>query len=734
MRADSDFRVQGWQTAPGGALTILSQSITNLSGASLHMAPASGSNAATAPGAAYSAGVTYDYGFYNTQKTVNQAWTAGGFTFGFNGKFNSGSSIPLGGIGGNPYPDFCFDGTYYWAIAQNAVSGAMSVQYSTDLKNWVITTTPAVSGGLSGSATIFSLGGGVVGLIGNSSALTTQDVWYTSNQGTSWSVKALGTFTAAAAGTGYGIATGNSTYPHVVLMSATSTTGGGIYVGSITGTMTQVVSTPADAQPYHQIKIIDGLILIFNITGRAVYSATASSVTLNTGAAWSTATWSATGAPGLILDYTYNPTSNVWVLTCGGAGVYTFPNSGTAGTATKPTGTIVLTNRTMPGTNATWYIVWWTGAQTVAIGAWGQIATSPDGTTWTLQPAQMIPQGQIANNRPTACSFVFSIYDGTKYVLVGASSGGNFLATTTDLVTNYTCMYCSDAAESVLPNNYGVVGVFSGTAPATTGLWTCNSTLLGLSVSAISGGNRTVGAVINSTAAAVVSSTLSATSPINHYYELVATKDPGTINSFFVSLYIDGSLVNTTTTSYPMGSSSSDTTSLLILCLNRSCNFAAYDDMYFLLNDGLGVTGPQGPVNIIARRPETDIQDQWIKTGGTSNSLSVNQAALSSLSTNYVSSAASGNKDIYACSDTIPAGYQIRAVQMEAFFTNTGVSEPEITIGISSGGTESDSPTTTLVGNTPNYIPFIFQTNPNGGVAWTAAAVEAAEFVITHVA
>jgi hypothetical protein len=184
-----------------------------------------------------------------------------------------------------------------------------------------------------------------------------------------------------------------------------------------------------------------------------------------------------------------------------------------------------------------------------------------------------------------------------------------------------------------------------------------------------------------------------------------------------------------------MASSTTDTTSLLIIVLSRRNDFVGYDDMYFTVQDGTGVVGPLGPVNIITSPPTTDVSDQWVKTGSAaSNSLSVNQPAFSSQSANYVSSANAGDKDVYSSANTLPAGYTVKAVQVEAYFTKTSTSSPTANVGIVSGGSESDSANVTASGTSAVYVSQIANLNPNGNAVWNNAAAIAAEIALNHVA
>jgi len=337
-----------------------------------------------------------------------------------------------------------------------------------------------------------------------------------------------------------------------------------------------------------------------------------------------------------------------------------------------------------------------------------------------------------------------AIYDGTRYVLFSDPTNG-VIATTPDFQTGYQATYFAEAAETTSGYLSGI-GVWAAVPPFGTTFTLAavtGNTNYGQGVrivaGAVSGANRPVqvwqGNNSGTSFQLFTTAPNVSTTPLYHYYELKATKDPATVNNFFISLYVDGTLQSgIQAASIQLGTGTSDTTSLLILALQRSGQWTLFDDLYFTLDDGTGVVGPLGAVNIVARRPNSDVQAQWVKNGSAaSNSLSVNQPALSSGSANYNSSNNAGDKDIYASSDTLPAGYTPRAVMVEGVFTRTSSTAPTVNIGLKSGSTESDSGNVSLSNNNATYVSQVFQTDPNGGAAWTKTAVQNAAIVANHV-
>jgi hypothetical protein len=718
MRDDSDLRAQGWVASPTLQPMAFAGSLSSLNGVSLRSIGAGASNTG-APGAS---GVP-DPGFFNTGITVNQAWQAGGFVWGFNAKLNGAVANSYGTSSSNNQNQVCFDGSLYWAV-QKTGGATYNVATSPDLKTWT-TTTAQPAGGTGQGASIFYMGGGVVGVISGAYNSTTGNlVYYTSNNGASWSTSVqMGTYSSGSAPVeGIGFATGNSTYPHGIAFGTgavmSNGTYGGIWIGNLATGMVQVANFTSLGFYVTGRPFIQNGIIVINSQGTQQFSATASNSALNTAGAWTASTFAAIGNKGSLA---YSPTANIYVIATS-AGLYTFPNTGGTNTPVIQSGTITTTQRSSV---AAMYGVYWTGTQFVAHGASGYILTSPDGVTWT-NTSHVLP---LAG----AFSWTTSLYDGSKYVLFSDANSG-VIATTPDMVSNYAVQYVMEGAEgNALVNGNGHTGVYSGTAPSpTTGLWTPTANFFGFALGALSSGNRQMN-IINAGSGTEATRTLNGVqaNPI-HYFELVCKAAAGA-NAFTHEIWVDGQPLYQGATGIVMGSGSSDTTSFLILCLDRFFTITGYDDSYFNLIDGQGLSGVLGIVNIVAQRGETDTQAQWVKTGGAaSNSLSVNQPALSSSSANYVSSSNAGDKDIYATTDTLPAGYTPKAIQNEAYFTKTSTTAPVVNIGSLSGSTESDSANATISG-TGAYVSQILEKDPNGNVALTSGAVNAMKFVLNHI-
>lgn len=724
---DSDLRAQGWAPNPSKttARNVLAvPSVTGVGGFSLRpLGPYNNPLSSTTWGSA----AANDFGYFNTGITVNQAWLAGGVTFGFGIKFNSGVSASYGAGSSSNCGQACFDGTRYWAI--RLVGATFNVAYSTDLQNWVVTATqPAAA--LWNQATISYVGGGVVAVISNNTTSAALIVYYTNNQGASWSTSTLETVGNAQSGsTGVCIATGNASFPHAVITCSSASTSincGGVYVGTLGGTMTKVATaTGASFTALARPRAISSLLVMpLGTNGNAIYSATAANASLNTTGAWSTATL---GTSVIVNDIAYHPTSNLWVLATT-TGIYTFVNTGAAGTPVAPTGAQTLTQRYSTVGMSNVHLV---GTTLVATGLFGHIITSADGITWAESGGHLLPVGTSGVDWRSAT------YDGSRYVLFSDGTSG-VVATTPDLQTNYAAQYVMEPAEVAQALSATVLGtgLIPGGAPSsTTGQWSMagSSNPAMLQLGPVSSGSRPFILDAFNTAVSLLTGTIS-TVQLYHYIELKYIKATATANTFTVAMYVDGILIGTSA-AIAYGSTG-DTTSVLNIVFQRNGVFTAIDDIYVTLDDGVANTlqGPIGIINIIAQRPETDVQAQFVKSGSAaSNSLSVNQPALSSGSANYVSSATAGDKDIYGTTDNLPAGYAPKAIQVEAYYTKTSTSAPVVNLGLVSGGAEVDGAQVTINSGTPVYVAQVFEKNPNGNVAWSASTVNAAQFVNNHV-
>lgn len=718
-RDDSDLRAQGWLASPTSDYVGFPGASTSVGAVGLRQwsAASAGANVVGAAAAA-------DPGYLNTGITVNQAWTAGGFTFNANATFYGGTAGNVIGsfIGSSQFPNqIVYDGTQYWAIQ----TSPLQVVTSTDLVKW--TATPAQPASLSASAgnSVSYMGNGVVMVVASGAAAVQAS--YTSNNGVSWSTQNFG---ASGGGNiyGAGCATGNATYPHCVAINSSATSSfNGVWVGTLGGTMTQVTSGGYAATGLlSRPKVINGYI-ICTLGNNGVYSAQASNASLNTTGAWTK--WTYTGQN--LTDVNYFQPANAWFVSGHQAGVVSIPNTGGAGNPVPPTtgsSTSVYANPVygimVSSTNIT---------LPVFTNASGNVSlvTSTTGASgsWTNTSRVLPYLGASVNGWKDV------YYDGTKYLLCSyASSAATSacIATTSDGLKDWQVKYMSDVTPSTT-GGFSGLGVCAATAAPTSGsAWTQVGGVAWLNCSTPSAGSSTISLYTAAGTTANLTATQSS-SILTHSYEVRAVA-AATANSFNISFYIDGTLQGTTASPVAFGSGTSDTTSLLILNMPRSGNWQQFDDVVLTLDDGLGIVGPLGPINIVSRRPTADVSTQWTRVGtAASNALSVNQNALSSQSSNYVNTYTDGGKDVYSSTDTVPANYKVKAVQVEAYFAKLGTSAPVANVGIKSGSTESDSANLTVTSANATYVSSIAQTDPSTGAAWTQTGANNSQFVINKV-
>ncbi|QBQ74659.1 hypothetical protein BcepSauron_279 [Burkholderia phage BcepSauron] len=737
-RDDSDLRLQNWSVSPQAPTTkkvTFAPSVTNVPGTSLRPVGAFQSSAASS--ALWGAAADQTWGYYNTGYTVQQAWNAGGITLGFGAKLNSNAGYYVSAALGQGCG---FDGTRYWGFRR---ATGTNISTSPDLINW--TDTPAqISGAL---AMTYSQTSSVPLVVSNTSTNTTA-INYSTNNGSSWTNVALPvTPSASVSSPMCPVDTGNSAFPHVVpVISNTSSGFQGIMYAMVgdakkgAGNFTLASSGGGATQAINAVSTVSrllggssGVVALF-YSGYGLMAVAANSA-LNTSGAWTSFTVTATGwtAPGpsgnYITDMAFLPAANRYVFATNMGLMYATNPGGTPGTPSPLSGTVTMTlGLSLPVLPTQLILV---GSTLYAVTNGGSVYSTLDGVTWTLvgTPLTNVATGGYTNY----------LYDGSKYVLFSSSVTG-IIATTPDMVTNWQALNVYEALDATATGLTGGVGsglvVSASGAPAANGQFTVFNTyggFLHLFVAGASGGNRQWGildSVGNSTT--YLTGSLSATSNLYHYFEMRYVKNSASVNQFDVYMYIDGVQIGSKFT-YQF-TRNIDTTGLFLIGFQRSGCFTAIDDIYVTLEDGTGLSGNLGQINIAVQRPDADVQAQWVPTGGSgTNASAVNQAALSSLSSKNVASSNSGDVDVYSSADTIPAGYTARAQLVETYFTKTSTTAPVVSVGLRSSGAETDSSQVTVSGTTPAYVSVLSDIDPNGNKAWTTNSIKASQFALNHI-
>lgn len=726
MRNDSDARAQGL-LAPAGSSTTLTLSVpsfTGVNGFALRPIVYASDDNTTLPGAS---GAT-DIGYINTGVTVNQAWQAGGITVGASATlYQSGRFLPGNGAassGASCNRVLAFDGTLYWALQ------ATSVWTSPDLVNW--TQTPSTPTAILGTtSSIYYMGSGVVMVTAGGSFQTNLTVAFTSNRGASWTTQTLFTQSTTYATYGAGIATGNPSFPHVIVVGyGTSTSNHGVYVGTLGGTFTKVSSASIAFSGSPFCKLVNGYLICG--AGGVLFSAKANDPNLNTAGAWTVTT----GFSATMVDMDFYPKANAWIAVDSRATpfVASLVNPGTSAAPLPPTSpTCTPISNNSFGCNVT--IIGETCIATggTTTGSSSLYLYSTDGATWNTKFTVAPITGATY---PIAFSgqyfgWVSAIYDGSKFIKIGTGSRATFpciIATSPDGINNWQIVYCADQATGSQGGYAGFGFVTSTTAPQSGTAWQ-----IGTSRALINADSSLNLAVWGASTTTALTTVTGLTTPATHYYEITLTPVAGNPNQFTFTVSVDQQ-VKYTSPAYIFGSSASDTTSVLVVTFPRSSRLSNWDDLYITLNDGNGLVGPLGTVNIQTLRPSSDAQAQWTPGGVTqsSNAQTVRSSALSQ-ALGYVTTSTDGASDQYSTADTVLSNYSVLAAKVETFVEKTSVSPPVVTVGLKSGEVEVDSPQITVNNSTYAMISQIVEKDPNTNANWTPTSIGAAKATVTKI-
>jgi hypothetical protein len=694
----------------------------------------------------------YDFGMIDTGKSINDLWKAGGFAVGFNATFNKRQQTEV--AMGMP-SQIVYDGSqYYWAIVNdNTTSGGYATAYSTDLMNWTLTTNKPAVAGLDAFIEVVGSGPNATVIVGRQLQAYNTYSYYTTNMGLTWSQQT--------SGQSFGhnlIATGNPATPLVGITqngSTTSATAQLYYLTAMGGTPVAIAGITLATGQYTTgaAKVVSGVACFSsvaggNLTNPGNYAANWYCCPTSADMTKSTNYTSSPTHIGQALDITFF--NNVWI-SVGYSGIFTAPNSGTVGSPLGPTGAWTRQVASLaPGV----FSVDHNGSICVAVGAdtttstVGAIYTSTDGVTWS-KVNRFILEGAGGNNGV----FTNVIWDGKQFVVTGGLNN-NMVLTSADGL-NWTPVYYPDYTEySGTPAS--LLGIYSGTlvagvnaggnsgAPGTYVPYTSTATYhvgVGLyaaaPVTTQSGTTRQVqvGNVTGSGAVGLqaLASAVS-TAQLTHFYEIIATAIPGTSNAFTFQWAVDGVIVGTLALTLQNGAFAvaNDTAAHLLLNLGRSGQWTVIDDIYVTTMNGSSNVGQLGPVNILPWTPVSDVQAAMTRNGNAASNAAQVAGALSN-SEGSVYSYTVGAQDVYKTAATIPAGYKIKGVQAEAFFTKYGTSGANCSMGIISGTVEVDSAVVTANTNTPTYAALIAETDPNTNAAWTSDGVKAAEMTVTKV-
>jgi len=155
--------------------------------------------------------------------------------------------------------------------------------------------------------------------------------------------------------------------------------------------------------------------------------------------------------------------------------------------------------------------------------------------------------------------------------------------------------------------------------------------------------------------------------------------------------------------------------------------YLAYDDI--AVNDTAGTlnNGRAGDGRVVLLSPNgAGSSTQWVR-GGTDTGANYSQVSeLPPSMAQYVGSPTVGNRDLYTLQDLAVAVQSINVVEAIMLAQNSDAGGGSIAPTIRSGATTNESGTIGL-STASGYVLGRWETDPNTGAAWTAAAVNAAE-------
>jgi hypothetical protein len=673
-------------------------------------------------------------------QSVYSLWQAGGFSIGFNASFNS---LNTWQIAPGTVAQIAYDGsTYYWAIVYTG--SAYVVAYSPDLKNWTQTAAQPATCNVTSTITVASGTGSSATVLVNNvvSASTGTLTYYTTNLGAAWA-------SMAEANSNYGvnIGTTNANAPFVGLSWVNAVGYKLYYYTTVNGSPTLVSGSPVITAASSNFifaigKQSNGMILLggcktaaggnYPVTGNTTQVATC----LASNNPTVVGNWTElASSPQMLNDFIY---FNGYVIGVGANGLWWNTNSAasawTLGTGIPSSGTFTISAIAANSTVAV-------AVGTDPVTGQGAIWTSTNGTTWTKANRFLLK----AAASTTAAMLTSVFWDGSRFVASG-SLNNSFVAVSPDGVS-WSVIYATDFAEQTGTANASFLGVFSGQQAPATGIFTPwgvaagNVSGVGLVASAVASSARTVTvATVTAGAFAASTQTLSVSaiaaalgqqppSTLSHYYELIFTTVPGTVNLFNVSWAVDNTIVGQIG-QYQLAANT-DTAGLTQLFFNlpRTGQWTVIDDIYLTNFTGPYHIGRLGVQRIYPFAPSTDVTDNFTTSiTGATNSNTVNSTLANS--EGYVASTAATAQDIYGTTNSVPSsGTTVNAVLVEGFLSAQNLAAGTGTVGLQSNGVQKLAPVVNTSA-TPARAALIQETDPNTNVPWTIAGLNAVDIVV----
>ena len=202
-----------------------------------------------------------------------------------------------------------------------------------------------------------------------------------------------------------------------------------------------------------------------------------------------------------------------------------------------------------------------------------------------------------------------------------------------------------------------------------------------------------------------------------------------------VEVWLDGNRV----INFSGDNTNSTTTNVQFVLLGSVApTFSSATGMYMAIDD-VGINDTAGTVNntrlgdgrVILLAPNGAGSSTTWTRGGTDTGANYSQVnELPPSLTQYVASAVVANRDLYALQDLAVAVSAINVVEVIALAQNSDAGGGSLGLTLKSGATTNEA-TAIGLSTSAGYVGARWETDPNGGGAWTASAVNALEAGVT---
>lgn len=207
-----------------------------------------------------------------------------------------------------------------------------------------------------------------------------------------------------------------------------------------------------------------------------------------------------------------------------------------------------------------------------------------------------------------------------------------------------------------------------------------------------------------------------------HYIECELVIADGTSGSF--KIWVDGTqVINATSvdTRSNLSTNPADADTILLGTVGGNPSQGStciFDDFY-----AVNTNSRLGERRVETLYPTSDVAQGWTRSTGAANYALVDEAQVNG-DTDYVQASSVGAVDTYGFGDLTGTPATIDAVQVAAFAEKTDATSRSIALQVISGATTSDGSNFSLAASY-GKLERLLTTDPNGGGAWSASAVNA---------